>query len=264
MGVTFLSRIELIGTSLVLNILIIDDHELFRDGITLLLESLNEISTVRAVATGTEALAEVELNRDYDIVLLDYNLPDMSGIDTLKKFKSSTPEIPIVMLSAEELPERIEGAMKEGASGFITKSSSSQVMISAIKLVLSGGMYLPPQLLFAGRKNNTKTQQEPNFDPKRTLGINVNQRKVEELPHSEEPLPSRPSLSAELFSLTDRQQEVLVQMSNGFSNKEIAKLLNMSPSTVKVHASAIFREFGVNNRVQAITKAKKHNFLDEE
>ncbi|GLS25676.1 response regulator transcription factor [Marinibactrum halimedae] len=234
-----------------MNILVIDDHELFRDGIKLVLQKLDEVKEVYTVESGEKALVTIQGSIEFDIVLLDYNLPNCSGIDTLKLLKNDIPEVPIVMLSAEESPERIQETMQAGANGFITKSSSAEVMVSAVRLVLSGGMYLPPQLLFnnpkSTRQSNAQTTETPSSLP------DPNQRNTPEVQES--------STNSE-HSLTGRQKQVLVQMSNGFSNKEIAKHLHMSPSTVKVHVSAIFRELGVGNRVQAIAKAKQHRLID--
>lgn len=237
-----------------MNILVIDDHELFRDGIKLVLEKIDDACEVHTVASGIEALALIESTTDFDIILLDYNLPDITGIDTLKSLKSNAPEIPIVMLSSEESPDRIQAAMKIGANGFITKNSSADVTISAVKLVLSGGMYLPPQLLFS------ETQASPLLE-KHTETAETDPQGVPE-PTATNTETSHKARSHQL-ALTLRQRDVLIQMSNGFSNKEIARHLNMSLSTVKVHVTAIFRELSVNNRVQAINIAKEHQLIED-
>ena len=237
-----------------MEILIVDDHELFRDGIKLVLGKIDEIENIETVESGAQAISMIEEGEDFDVVLLDYNLPEESGIEILKALKELAPEIPIVMLSAEESPNLIQEAINSGANGFITKNSSSEVMVSAVKLVLSGGLYIPPQVLF----NNSASIQtrQPSFSPNPSpntspLGV--------KLPGTK---PGQASGSQEsIYGLTERQKEVLSHMSAGLSNKEIAKVLNMSPSTVKVHVSAILRELSVSNRVQAISKAKEHGII---
>lgn len=243
-----------------MNILVIDDHELFRGGIKLLLEKLDEIQKVHTAESGTEALALVESSIDLDIILLDYNLPDISGMQTLKKLKESVPEIPVVILSSEESPSRIQEAMQIGANGFITKSSSAEVTISAVKLVLSGGMYLPPQLLFSAEQSQA---------PEATEEVKATPPKAEFIVKPQTPVDaSKLRISGgahnKPYNLTLRQNEVLVQISEGHSNKAIAKNLNMSLSTVKVHVTAIFRELGVSNRVQAVKRAKEHRLITDQ
>lgn len=211
-----------------MEILIIDDHELFRDGLGILLRQLEPGTSVTEVESGALALEKIEAGMEFDIVLLDYHLPDQNGLSVLCDLKMEAPELPVILLSAEEDPNLVRRALQEGASGFITKTSTTKVMLSAVKLVLSGGVYVPPLML------GTHTQPEKNTE-RNTATVSK-------------------SVAGKL-KITDRQQDVLTEMGKGLSNKEIAKVLTMSPSTVKVHVAAILKELDVKNRTQAVSKA---------
>lgn len=211
-----------------MDILIIDDHALFRDGLSVLLHQLEPNAKVNEVGSGATAMAQLHGGGiEYDIVLLDYHLPDQDGMSILADIKMEYPELPVILLSAEEDPALVMRALQEGASGFITKSSSAKVMLSAIKLVLSGGVYVPPLMV----ANKAAAAPKPTAQA----------------------APERPVTSVKL---TERQQDVLVEMGRGLANKEIARALDMSPSTVKVHVAAILKELDVKNRTQAVATAR--------
>ncbi|MDN3637339.1 response regulator transcription factor [Simiduia curdlanivorans] len=211
-----------------MDILIIDDHALFRDGLGVLLRQLEPNAKVTEADSGAQALEHIEAGAEFDIVLLDYHLPDQDGLSILVDLKMEAPELPVILLSAEEDPNLVRKALQQGASGFITKTSPTKVMLSAVKLVLSGGVYVPPLMLGA----------VANVAPPAAQSGSSGTR----LSHGE-------------MKITGRQQDVLVEMGKGLSNKEIAKVLDMSPSTVKVHVAAILKELDVKNRTQAVSKA---------
>lgn len=211
-----------------MEILIIDDHALFRDGLGILLRQLEPDAKVTEAESGAAAMEHIEAGTEFDIVLLDYHLPDQDGLSILVDLKMEAPELPVILLSAEEDPNLVRQALQQGASGFITKTSPAKVMLSAVKLVLSGGVYVPPLMLGAAASVPKPAAQ---IEPK-----------------------SKPASSGDM-KITGRQQDVLVEMGKGLSNKEIAKVLDMSPSTVKVHVAAILKELDVKNRTQAVSKA---------
>ena len=145
----------------------------------------------------------------------------------MQSIKASNPELPVILLSAHVDSGLIQQALKEQASGFIPKTSTPDVMLSAVQLVLNGGIYIPLEAM-----NGTVTAGSP------------------------------PVQSAAKAQLTQRQMDVLQQMKNGLSNKEIARELKMSPSTVKVHVAAILRELSAASRTQAVFLAKDRGLLD--
>lgn len=218
-----------------MKLLLVDDHALFREGICIVLSKMEEISEVVQQATGSGALSAAEDDDDLDIVLLDYQLEDMNGLEVLAGLKSQRPEVPVIMLSAHEQSDLIQNALASNASGFITKTSTSEVMISAIQLVLAGGIYVPPAILADSKPRAPRPFSSQSYAHQGT------QRD---------------------YQLTARQQDVIQEMGKGLSNKEIARELDMSPSTVKVHVAAILKEFEVKNRTQAVSTAKQTGLID--
>lgn len=224
-----------------MEILLVDDHALFRDGLSLLVRQLEDAARVHAVASAAEARAFVEAHQDLDLILLDYNLPDSTGLELLRQIKQQTPSTPIAMLSGEENPALIQSALQSGASGFITKTSSSDIMLSAVRLILNGGIYVPPAILGGALASRPAPVVPLHVASDITAGL-------------------RPR--TQNFQLTDRQKEVLREMARGLSNKEIARELAMSPSTVKVHVAAILRELDVKNRTQVVARAQELGLCD--
>lgn len=211
-----------------MKILLIDDHALFRDGILLILEGLNtHIETFEAGSYESARIIMDEQN-DLDLVLLDLGLPGISYIDALLAIRQQLPDTLIVILSGTEDHRMVEQTIRQGARGYIPKSSPAKIMLNALRLVISGGTYVPPQIL----KNNT-------IDGIRTTGIN------EELD----------------MKLTPRQCDVLHQLAEGKPNKEIAKVLNLTESTVRAHVAAILKSFDVSNRTQAVQYASQKSWL---
>ncbi|CAA7619259.1 Response regulator containing a CheY-like receiver domain and an HTH DNA-binding domain (fragment) [Candidatus Terasakiella magnetica] len=206
-----------------MKILIADDHELFRDGLRHVLGQFEGPPVIVEASDFNEAIAAVQREKDMDIVLLDLSMPGMSWADGLHRLKELLPDsVPLIVLSASDDRRHVLQAVNMGAAGFIPKTSSSRVMLSALKLVLSGGVYLPPALLEQGG---------PDGD-----GI-----------------PS--ATESAIASLTPRQREVLALLGQGKSNKEIARVLELAEGTVKLHVTAILKALNVNNRTRAVVAA---------
>jgi DNA-binding NarL/FixJ family response regulator len=220
-------------------IFLIEDHALFREGVCLILQRLSEDVEVVQAENAKEAIsiAGQASEQGFDLILMDFHLPDTTGYDLLKELRVLLPNTPLAVFSAEENSAYISEAINLGAIGFITKSSNSQVMIGAIKLILSGGIYIPPAIL----QQSTPLMSGISAQACPTTNSNEN-----------------------TIQLTGRQKEVLTYMAKGLSNKEIAKQLEMSPSTAKVHVAAILRTLEAKNRTQAVQFARDQGMVQVE
>jgi DNA-binding NarL/FixJ family response regulator len=204
-----------------MKILIADDHALFREGLRHVLGQLEGVTEVLEAGTCGEALELAAADPALGLVLLDIRMPDMSGLDGLATLVERHPLLPVVVLSASLAPEDMQQALDGGATGFIPKTATGPVMLSALRLVLSGGVYVPPEMLAP---------------------------------------PPRPEASGEP-PLTPRQIEVLRLLERGDPNKVIARELALSEATVKAHIGAIMRALGVRNRTQAVRAARELGLL---
>ncbi len=178
-----------------IKVLMADDHALFRDGMRYVLQQLADEVEILDSGNFQDALQLVHDNPDADLALLDLNMPGSEGVPSIQFFHLRHPEIPLVVVSGSDHRDDIESVMESGAMGFISKMSSSKIMLSALRMVLEGGVYLPPQLL---------QQAVNNVDQGETLGNKRSQR-------------------AAKFGLTSRQLEVLTYLASGLANKEISK-----------------------------------------
>lgn len=215
-----------------MRILLIDDHALFREGMLHVLKGMAEAPQVFEAGSAGEGMQLANEQAPLDLVLLDLHLPEIDGFTILARLHNSHPDLAVIVLSASEDFQDAKRALDLGAMGYIPKSATSQVMLSAIHLVLSGGIYLPPLLM---------TQWHSTAPP-----VVVHNR--ENIPGSE--------------PLTVRQLDVLRLLAVGKSNKEIARDLGMAEGTVKIHITAIFRALAVVNRTQAVLTAKKQNLVE--
>jgi len=210
-----------------MKILIADDHELFRDGLRHVLEQMDDDVSVVEASDYPQALTLVEKETDIGIVLLDLSMPGMPWSEGLQALRQKLPlDVPVIVLSASDDRLHVLQAVNLGAAGFIPKTSSSRVMLSALKLVLSGGVYLPPALL-------------------------------DQSDHSGEPPAAKAAAEGAAAFLTPRQREVLALLGQGKSNKEIARVLNLAEGTVKLHVTAILKALNVNNRTRAVVAASQ-------
>src|SRR5262245_51301261 len=208
-----------------MNILLIDDHALFREGLKFLLRSLDAAIDVDEAGDCTKA-PEHASKRAYDLVLLDRKMPGVEGLEALAALRDAIPAAPMVVLSGEDNPGVVRAAIERGAMGFIPKSSTPEVLIQALRLVLARGVYLPPTVLDSAR---TPALAESGA----TAGDMV------------------------LPGLTPRQMDVLRCVIQGKSNKIIARELDVSEGTVKAHLSSVFRALDARNRTEAVYAAAK-------
>lgn len=205
-----------------MKILLIDDHPLFREGVALLLQPLVEgLQTWEAGSC--EAAFELLAQRGaVDLVLIDLGLPGLSGLEGLRRLRQEHPDVPVVVMSSADDKDTVLAALDAGAMGFIPKSSTSQIMLGALRLILAKGIYLPPSVFLAARAV---------------------------------PAPAVPGRRPVELGMTPRQADVLHLLLQGKPAKLIGRQLNLSLSTVKAHTSAVLRALNVTTRTQAVLAA---------
>jgi DNA-binding NarL/FixJ family response regulator len=219
-------------------LLIADDHALVREGLKHSLAPLGADLEFLEAATAEEVIAALARHADVDLALLDLVMPGSAGFDLLTHVCDTHPELPVVMLSASSDPQKMRKALDIGAAGFITKCATAQVMLSALRLVLAGGIYVPPDML----RETAPAAAEPRAQAN----------------------PVARSPGSLQGGLTSRQLEVLACICQGKSNKHIARELDMAGNTVKTHVAAIFRTLGVDNRTQAALVARELRLFGNE
>jgi DNA-binding NarL/FixJ family response regulator len=205
-------------------ILLVDDHDVVRQGIRLVIETRLGFRVVEA-ASAREALAAVEQEAP-DLVLLDARMPEHDGIWALRRIREVRPALPVLVLSTYDTEDYVEGALEAGASGYLLKEATTAQLQEAIDTALSGkGVYLYPAV--AQRVLSRSRQAE---------------RATE--------------------ALTDREMEVLRRLAEGATNEEIAGAMYLSEKTVKSHITSIFRKLEVTNRTQAAAKAIRDRLVE--
>ena len=210
-------------------LLIVDDHPVMRDGIAALLTQFGPDTVVLQAADARSALELAATQADLDAVILDLGLPGMDGISALTEFGRVRPDLPVVVVSASEDARYAREALAKGALGYVPKSAGQRTLLSAIRLVLDGELYVPPLLL---------------SDSPPLAG-----------------LEARGEAGPQRAALTDRQIEVLRRVSQGQPNKTIARDLGLSEKTVKAHITAIFKALNVVNRTQAAAVGRDAGLL---
>ncbi len=206
-----------------MKILVADDHALFRAGLRCLLDRLGDQLEVSEAGTCDELIERLPGEDAYDLVLIDLMMPGVGTVAQGQEVCTGAGETPVVVISVRERAEDVHRAIKAGASGYVPKSSKPDVMINALKLVLSGGIYLPPNVLHLGEPSDVTAPGAP-----------------------------RSAAGAPISRLTSRQRDVMALLAQGKSNKEIAGELGLAAGTVKIHISNIFKALNVRNRTQAV------------
>lgn len=212
-----------------MKLLIVDDHIMVRQALAALLERDSVDTRVVHAADSAEAFQSLLAHQDLDAVFLDLNLPGVSGMAVLRELGRLRPALPVIVLSAVDDPAKVRQAFAAGALGYVPKAASASTLLAALRLVMSGEMFVPALAL----------DPPTPFRPRRA--------------------PRQQHLSA--GGLTLRQAEVLQRMAEGLSNKGIANRMSLSEKTVKAHVTAVFRALGVGGRREAVTAARAAGFI---
>lgn len=227
-----------------MKVLLADDHRLIIEGVKLKLTELDPaVETVVAMSLEELEQAVAEHHATLDLALLDIAMPGTVGYQHIAKLRSYAPNLPIIVLSGSEDVELMRSLMDLGVLGFIPKAYSPDVMLSAIRLVLAGGVYIPPLLLA-----NAQAQGWQPGTPAFSVAAGSLSPSMRQASH---PMESLRKL------LTERQIDVMRLLSQGKPNKLIARELGISEGTVKIHLAAIFRALNVRNRVEAVVASRK-------
>lgn len=212
-----------------MKILIADDHPLIREALVLVLRELEGGVTPIEAVDGEAVRRLAAEHSDLGLVLLDLCLPGVRGLALFGELRRDHPTLPLVVYSALDDPSTVKAVLAGGALGFIPKSSSHQILVNALRLVLAGGRYLPPELM-----------PELAGDDWGSLLARA------QIPGCAE------GVAVETLGLTGRQQEVLALLAEGKSNKQICRALGLAEATVKVHVGAVLKALKVASRAQAL------------
>jgi DNA-binding NarL/FixJ family response regulator len=206
--------------------MLVDDHAMFRQGLKFLLSDLDQSLHFSEAGSCDQAIS-IYHEAPVDLILLDLNMPGSDGLGALRQITSTAQGVPTVVLSGENDPGIIRAAIERGASGFVPKASSSEILVAALRLILAGGIYLPPNAL--------NSVADEYVDTDHGAGNN----------------------SALSDLLSERQVAVLLKAIRGQPNKVIAIDLGIAEGTVKSHLSAAFKVLGVHNRTEAVFAAAR-------
>ncbi len=220
-----------------MKILLADDHALIREGFERTLTALEKDMNFVHAKDRESVLTQLELHQDIDVILLDLFMPGVKGFDLLSEVCDKYSNTPVIVISGTEDPRYMRKSIDNGASGFIPKSAPTDIMMSAIQLVQNGGVYIPADML----QKRTLARNESGNAPSQTLANEIREAATK---------------------LTARQKEVLELMGHGKSNKEIARELNVSDHTIKIHVAAVLRLLNAANRTEAVVMSQNAGIID--
>jgi DNA-binding NarL/FixJ family response regulator len=221
-----------------MKVLLIDDHPLILSALQSVIKGLGDDVTVVGVDGAGGARSTLQADPDFDLVLLDLALGDADGFDLLVELRAAHPALPVVVVSASERTSDVIRAIDAGAMGFVPKRSSNAALFDALRMVMSGGLYIPQQML------GLDGPPLPEGDT-----VPAVMRPVADHARAE---PHQQAMSLDKIGLTPRQSDVLALLLQGQPNKLIARELNLSVETVKDHVAAVLRALNVSSRTQAV------------
>ena len=206
-----------------IKILIVDDHEVVRDGLSVMMEREEDFTVVGEARNGKEAVEKASSLRP-DVVLMDLRMPEMDGVEAMRQIRAAQDDVKFLVLTTYDTDEYIFDAIEAGAKGYLLKDASREDLFKAVRTVNQGESLIDPGVVT--RVLDRLTQ-----------------------------LSRSGAQGADQASLSEREVEVLRLMANGSANKQIASELSITESTVKTHVANIFQKLEVNHRTEAVTKA---------
>ncbi|EIJ40056.1 response regulator transcription factor [Galbibacter orientalis] len=215
-----------------INIILADDHVLVRDGIKSLLEDDKSIHVIDEASNGKEALEIIAKNKP-DLLVVDIRMPEMNGIEVVKRLKKSNPEVKALVLSMHDSEEYVVQSIQSGADGYLLKGSSKEEFLKALHTVAEGGKY------FSGDVSSIIINNFVDGKPKKVTDTSVEND----------------------FNLTKREKQILKHVLKGLSNKEIAEELKISKRTAEVHRFNLMKKLEVKNQMELANKANTYNLL---
>ncbi|WP_421385524.1 response regulator [Bacillus salacetis] len=220
------------------NIVIIDDHQLFREGVKRILEFEPTFNVLAEGDDGSEAMELVEKHSP-DVVLMDINMPEINGVEATQQLIEKHPDTKVIILSIHDDENYVSHALKTGALGYLLKEMDSEALIEAVKVVAAGGSYIHPKVthnLINDYRRLANTQETGGF--------------------------KQSEVRRPLHLLTRRECEVLQMLADGKSNRGIGEALYISEKTVKNHVSNILQKMNVNDRTQAVVTGIKNGWVE--
>ncbi|KGA96533.1 chemotaxis protein CheY [Alkalihalobacillus alcalophilus ATCC 27647 = CGMCC 1.3604] len=224
-----------------IRIVLIDDHQLFREGVKRILAMENDFEIVADGEDGSQAIDLVEKYQP-DVILMDINMPNVNGVEATKSLIERYPNIKVLILSIHDDESYVTHVLKTGAAGYLLKEMDADALIEAVKVVASGGAYIHPKVTHNLIKEYRRLATEDD-EHEESIGY----REVE--------------YRKPLHILTRRECEVLQLMTDGQSNRAIGETLFISEKTVKNHVSNILQKMSVNDRTQAVVEAIKSGYV---
>jgi len=212
-----------------IKVVIVEDQQNTLESLYILLNGATNLEVIGAYCTGAAALKEIpELTPDLDVVLIDLGLPDISGIEVIKRLKNDHPSLNILVLTIYEDRQYLFPALKAGASGYLLKESTPSEIIEAIEEIYRGGAPMSSRIA----------------------------RYVIEYFHNNHPMNAMTT-----YALTTREKEVLTGLVEGLTYKNLAERLSLSPHTIRTHIKRIYEKLHVHSRWEAISIAKKKGMI---
>lgn len=218
-----------------IKVLLVDDQELFRESLKIVLESAKDIEITGTACSVSEAMDMLHKNKS-DVVLMDIRMPGTDGVEGTRMIKNLYPEIKVIVLTTFDDDEYVFGALKYGASGYLLKGSSISELSEAIQVAYSGGAMINPEIA---------SKMISQFS---TMAANTEKRKER---------------SRQLKEFTESEQKIIKAVGRGFSNKEIAAELFLSEGTVRNYISSILLKVGLRDRTQLAIWAVQAGLVDE-